>query len=58
MKKRHWPILVLSCLLFGCEGQFEEFIPCGLDPKVPELGQCESKGEEQSQGHEQGNSKC
>jgi hypothetical protein len=47
MNKCHWCILVFSCLFVGCEGQFEEFIPCGLDPKVPELGQCESKGDEE-----------
>mgnify|MGYP001196588633 CR=1 FL=1 len=39
--------IVLFVLLFaGCEGLYEDFVPCSLDPKVQELGQCESTGDE------------
>ena len=38
-----WSACAFALLLAGCEGGFEEFIPCSLDPKVQELGQCEFK---------------
>ena len=44
MRKIDGIIVVFILLLTGCEGLYEDFIQCSLDPKVEELGQCESTG--------------
>ena len=46
MRKTKGLVVLAFLLLAGCEGIFEDFIPCSLDPKVQELGQCESVGED------------